>query len=190
MLQPLFEVNGLRVAVFDQDRALQGIPGPVADTGEQLGEGWVEVLHGINFSVREGEVLALIGESASGKSLALMGGFSLLASGARVIGGSVSYKGHEYRPGGLVDTPDSERSRKERKQARKAGTVVANYEDDVFAGLVGTEVGFMFQNPVGSWTPDHVIGAQAGEALDFHSDLSQEEIEQRVFDALGEVKLP
>ncbi|MGI9666082.1 MAG: oligopeptide/dipeptide ABC transporter ATP-binding protein, partial [Acidimicrobiia bacterium] len=42
----------------------------------------------------------------------------------------------------------------------------------------------------GSWTPDHVIGAQAGEALDFHSDLSQEEIEQRVFDALGEVKLP
>lgn len=190
MLQPLFEVRGLRVAVFDQDRAVQGLPGPVADSGEQLGQGWIEVLHGISFGVREGEVLALIGESASGKSLALMGGFSLLSSGARVIGGSVSYKGYDYRPGGQIDKPDSDRSRKERKQSRQAGTVVANYEDDTFAALIGTEVGFMFQNPVGSWTPDHVIGSQAGEALDFHSDLTQEEIEQRVFDALGEVKLP
>ena len=48
----------------------------------------------------------------------------------------------------------------------------------------------MFQNPVGSWTPVYQIGVQAGEALDFHADLTQEEIEERVFDALGEVKLP
>ena len=186
----LFEVRDLRVAVFDADRAAHGDPGPVSDAGEELADGWVEVLCSVSFAVAEGEVLALIGESASGKSLALMGGFGLLAPGARVIGGSAILGGHEHKPGGSTDKPASKRSRKERKQARQSGTVGADYLDSDWAELVGTEVGFMFQNPIGAWTPDHVIGEQAGEALDYHTDLSVDEIEERVFDALGEVKLP
>ena len=190
MHPPLFEVRDLRVAVFDADRAVQGEPGPVSDAGERLGDGWVEVLCSVSFSVDKGRVLALIGESASGKSLALMGGFGLLAHGARVIGGSAIYAGHEYKPGGTTDKPASKRSRKERKQARQSGTVASDYFDQDWSLLIGTEVGFMFQNPIGSWTPDHAIGDQAGEALDYHTDLSVDDIEERVFDALGEVKLP
>lgn len=190
MPRPLFEVQGLRIAVLDQDRAIRGIPGPVSELGEQLDDGWVEVLSGISFAVREGEVLALIGESASGKSLALMGGFGLLAPGARVIGGTVRYGDHTYHPGGTLKDPARKPKRKERKKLKSMGTVIGDFDDDVWAELVGTDVGFMFQNPVGSWTPVHQIGPQAGEALDFHSDLTNEEIEERVFDALGEVKLP
>ena len=190
MLQPLFEVDNIRVAVFDQDSAVRAVPGPVAETGEQLGAGWIEVLTGVSFSVHEGEVLALIGESASGKSLALMAGFGLLAPGARVLGGTVRYRGHEYRPGGSPPEEGKKRSRKERKKLRTMGTVVGDYDDEEWAELVGTDIGFMFQNPIGSWTPVYQIGEQAGEALDFHSELSQDEIEERVFDALGEVRLP
>lgn len=186
----LFEVNDLRVAVFDADRAVRDVPGPVTDAGEQLSPGWVEVLPGVSFAVGEGEVLALIGESASGKSLALMGGFGLLAPGARVIGGEVRYAGHAFRPGGALPNAERKRSRKERKMARVSGTVIADYGDDEFARLVGTEVGFVFQNPIGSWTPTLVIGEQSGEALAYHSQLTSEEIEERVFDALGEVRLP
>jgi oligopeptide/dipeptide ABC transporter ATP-binding protein len=190
MPRQLFEVRDLRVAVYDSERAIHGEPGPTSETGEELGDGWVEVLPGVTYGVDEGEVLAMIGESASGKSLALMGAFGLLAPGARVIGGSVRYRDHIFKPGGSPGDPSKERSRKERKQARLAGTVVADYTDAEWARVVGTEVGFMFQNPVGSWTPDHVIGAQAGEALAAHSDLTPEEIEARVYDALGEVRLP
>lgn len=190
MPQPLFEVRDLRIAVFDADRALGGDPGPVSDAAEQLADGWVEVLCSVSFSVDEGEVLAMIGESASGKSLALMGGFGLLAPGARVIGGTSIYDGHEYEPGGESGEPASKRSRKERKQARQSGTVIADYLDPEWSRLMGTEVGFIFQNPIASWTPDHVIGEQAGEALDYHTDLSVDEIETRVYDALGEVELP
>ena len=186
----LFEVNDLRVAVFDADRAVRDVPGPVTEGGEQLAAGWVEVIPGVSFSVGEGEVLALIGESASGKSLALMGGFGLLAPGARVIGGEVRYAGHAFRPGGVLPDPERKRSRKERKMAGLSGTVVAEYGDDEFARLIGTEVGFVFQNPIGSWTPTLVIGEQSGEALAYHSQLTSEEIEERVFDALGEVRLP
>lgn len=55
---------------------------------------------------------------------------------------------------------------------------------------MGTEIGFLFQDPIASWTPVYVIGDQAGEALEAHTDLTHEEITERVFDALGEVQLP
>ena len=190
MPRPLFEVIDLRIAVFDADRAVEGIGGPTTDAGEELSPGWVEVVPRLSFSVESGEVLALVGESASGKSLALMGGFSLLSPGARVIGGETRYKDVIFRPGGSVDVSNSRRSRKRRRESRVAGTVIADYDDDAWARTVGTEIGFIFQNPIGSWTPDHVIGAQAGEALSVHSDLTDAEVEARVLDALGEVNLP
>jgi oligopeptide/dipeptide ABC transporter ATP-binding protein len=188
--KPLFEVKGLRVAVADDRHSIQTDMGPVTADGEQLSSGWVELLSGVSFAVNEGEVLALVGESASGKSLMLMGAFGLLSSGARVIGGTSTYRGHEYQPFHPWFGEDDKRSRKEQKQRRIAGTAVAGYNDDEWARLIGTEVGFMFQNPVGAWTPDLVIGDQSGEALGEHTDLSDEEITVRVYDALGEVNLP
>ncbi len=190
MSRPLFEVTDLRVAVFDSDRAVRDAPGPITDAGESLAPGWVEVLPGVSYSVQPGEVLALVGESASGKSLALMGGFSLLLPGSRVIGGETRYKDVTFRPGGSLGVSKAKRSRKQRKESAMAGTVVADYHDDAWAYAVGTDIGFIFQDPIGSWTPDHIIGDQAGEALATHSDLTDEEIEERVLDALGEVNLP
>jgi oligopeptide/dipeptide ABC transporter ATP-binding protein len=188
--KPLFEVEGLRIAVAHDRRRLKGDDGPVTEDGEQLGSGWVEVLPGASYGVHAGEVLGLVGESASGKSLMVMGAFGLLSSGARVIGGTTRYKGREYRPFHPWRGDDDEPSRKERMQRRIAGTAVARYTDDAWVRLIGTDVGFLFQNPVGAWTPDLVIGQQSGEALEEHTDLSVQEIEQRVLDALGEVNLP
>lgn len=190
MDHPIFQVSDLRIAVFDQEISMTGVPGPYTESGDQLGHGWVEVIPKVSFEVMEGESLALVGESASGKSLTLMGPFGLLSPGARVIGGETRYRDLTYRPGGAVFDPDTKRSRSERKRAGVAGTVVDNLSDDAWAKAIGTEVGFLFQNPIGSWTPVEVIGTQSGEALEYHSDLTPDEINDRVFDALGEVKLP
>lgn len=200
MSLPLFEVSHLRVAAFDADLAVGSafvagaetgdLPVPVTDAGESLSQGWVEVLPDMSFSVESGEVLALVGESGSGKSLALMGAFSLLAQGTRVLGGQTRFEDTTFLPGGEVAVSDEKRSRRQRKESRVSGTVVADYSDDNWARTVGTRIGFMFQNPVGSWTPDLVIGEQAGESIAAHSDLTTKEIESRVFDALGEVELP
>lgn len=189
MPRPLFEVTDLRVAVQDKDRAVRGVPGPYTESFEQLPDGWVEVIPGASFSVDEGEVLAIIGESASGKSLLLMGAFGLLAPGSRVIGGDVRYRDASYKPGGIVKDPQK-RTRRERREASRAGTVTAEFDQPEWPKIIGSEVGFIFQNPIGALAPQHVVGAQTGEALEVHSDLTHEEIEARVYDALGEVKLP
>jgi oligopeptide/dipeptide ABC transporter ATP-binding protein len=187
---PIFEVKNLRVAVFDAERAVHNVDGPVTDNGDMLSPGWVEVLPGMSLSVNEGESLALVGESASGKSLALMGGFGLLASGAVAVGGETRFRDVTYRPAGDPPPPDEIRTRKDKSRARVAGSVLENHHDEDWAHAIGTDVGFLFQNPIGSWTPVKVIGEQSGEAIGYHENLTQEEIDQRVFDALGEVKLP
>lgn len=148
----------------------------------------------MSYSVRRGESLAMVGESASGKSLSLMGPFGLLSPGAKVIGGVTRFGDVQIHPGGEFKDPRERQSRKDRrkrkKQVRVAGTVMDDVGDEQWAEVMGTEIGFLFQNPIGAWMPVEVIGTQSGEALDHHSDLTPEEIEERVYDALGEVELP
>jgi peptide/nickel transport system ATP-binding protein len=190
VLQRLFEVDGLRIAVNDQDAAVRGDREPPTNThGERLPFGWVEAIPGASYGVDAAETLAIIGESSSGKSLMLLGAFGLLPGGTRVLGGSVIYRGTSFEPAGHRDDPAKPISRKEKKRFKRAGTVM-DESDPEWARLIGTEVGFLFQNPISSWTPILEIGPQAGEVLDEHTGLSEVEIEERVMDALGEVHLP
>jgi len=59
VLRPLFEVQGLRIAVADDRTWLKGDDGPVTEDGEQLGSGWVEIVPGASYRVNAGEVLGL-----------------------------------------------------------------------------------------------------------------------------------
>lgn len=116
MSLPLFEVSNLRVAIFDPDRANAGLPGPMLETGEQLAPGWIEVIPPMSYSVSPGESLAMVGESASGKSLSLMGPFGLLSPGAKVTGGTTRFGDVTIHPGGELKDPLGALSRKERRQ--------------------------------------------------------------------------
>ena len=186
----LFEVEGLRIAVNDQGAAVRGDREPPTDVhGERLPFGWVEAIPEATYGVDASETLAIIGESSSGKSLMLLGAFGLLPGGTRVLGGTVTYRGTSFEPAGYRHDPTQPIGRKERKRLKRAGTVM-DESDPEWARLVATEVGFLFQNPLSSWTPIIEIGPQAGEVLDEHTDLSAGEIKERVMDALGEVHLP
>lgn len=190
MSQRLFEVEGLRIAINDQSAAVRkDREPPTTIHGEVLPFGWIEAIPAASFGVNASETLAIIGESSSGKSLMLLGAFGLLPSGTRVLGGTVTYRGTTFEPAGHRDEPTQPIRRKESKRLRRAGTVMDDVDPE-WAHLIATEVGFLFQNPISSWTPIIEIGPQAGEVLDVHTDLSDEEIEERVMDALGEVRLP
>jgi oligopeptide/dipeptide ABC transporter ATP-binding protein len=190
---PLFEVHDLRIAVLDEgaavrkeDHGLLRRPG-----GRPLGPGWVEAVPGTSFTLERGEVLALVGESGSGKTLTVMGALGLLGAGARVIDGKVAYDGHRLD---LTASPE-ERGRKDtrrerRRRRRREKAFMGESLDPEWRRIIGTEIGVLFQNPVASWDPAEMIGSQAGEVLAEHTDLGEEEIAERVLDALGEVRLP
>jgi oligopeptide/dipeptide ABC transporter ATP-binding protein len=119
------------------------------------------VVEGASMVVGVGEAVALVGESGSGKSLLAMGAVDLLTPGARVKSGRTVFEGH----------------------------VLQDLDDPDWRLLVGMGIGVLLQDAIGSWDPLDFMGYQSGEGLMEHTELSHEEVQQRVLDALGEVGL-
>lgn len=190
MSRPLFEVRNLSVAVLDADAAAARVNHGFTDamTGKPLGAGWVAGIDDVSFSVERGEVLALVGESGMGKTLAVMAALGLLNPTARMTGGQVLYDGERFDPARLVGAEEPKKRwwRRRNDERRWLGESL----DPVYVRIMGNNIGIIFQDPVGSWDPLPFIGEQAGEVLQEHSDMTISEIEHRVFDLLGEVRLP
>lgn len=57
-----------------------------------------QVVDGVSFGVREGEILGLVGESGSGKSQTAFAIMGVLPAGGSVIGGSLTWRGDALTP--------------------------------------------------------------------------------------------
>ncbi|WP_433660910.1 ABC transporter ATP-binding protein [Nocardia sp. CA-128927] len=139
---PLLEVTDLRVSFPSE-------------------EGRIEAVRGVNYTVSDGEVLAIVGESGSGKSVSSLAVIGLLPEQAR-IGGSIRLRGRE-----LLGLGDRELSR-----------------------LRGSSISMVFQDPLSALTPVYRVGEQIAEALLAHGKLSRSEATARAIELLGLVGIP
>ncbi len=117
----------------------------------------VTVVSDVNFEIRQGEVLGLVGESGCGKSVTAMSLISLLPS------------------------PPSKRKKGEiLLDGRDLATL--SYSD--LLKVRGGEVGFIFQEPMSSLNPVLTIGFQLVEALRIHRKVSKAEATQQAISML------
>jgi oligopeptide/dipeptide ABC transporter ATP-binding protein len=145
----LLSVRGLRIALHNQD----GDAMPV---------------DGVDFDVRPGGCLALVGESGCGKSLTAQSLLRLTQAPLRLAGGSMVWRGGESP----VDLAALEADGPAMRRIR------------------GKDIAMVFQEPMQSLSPVHTIGAQIGEALRIHCGLRGTARDARAMETLDQVGIP
>ena len=125
-------------------------------------DGVVRAVDGVSFSVKRGEVLAIVGESGCGKSVTSLSIMRLIASPpGRYVRGRVLFEGRD-----LLQLPEPE--------MRK---------------IRGDAISMIFQEPMTSLNPVLTIGRQIAEALVVHRGSSREQAAQRTVDLLRLVRI-
>lgn len=124
-------------------------------------EGRVDAVRGVNYTVGDGEVLAIVGESGSGKSVSSLAVMGLLPDQARVRG-SIRLRGKELLGMG----------------------------DKHLSALRGSRVSMVFQDPLSALTPVYRIGDQIAEALLAHGKWSKAQAVAKAVELLDLVGIP
>jgi peptide/nickel transport system ATP-binding protein len=131
-------------------------------TGLTVSVGDVPIVSDISFAAQRGEVLALIGESGSGKSttaLALMG---WCRHGGRIAGG-------EIRVGGMV---------------------IEGKSEEELSAIRGRHIAYIAQSAAAAFNPSRRIMAQVIEPALIHRIMTREEAEAKAVDLFRALALP
>ena len=124
-------------------------------------DGPVHAVDRLSFTLEEGEVLGVVGESGCGKSVSFMSLLRLLPETAAVTG-TARFGGVD-----LLSVPVSQLRR-----------------------IRGREIAFVFQEPMTSLNPAFKVGNQIGEVLRRHLGLSRAAARTRTIELLDLVRIP
>ena len=120
-------------------------------------EGVVKAVDGVSYDIREGETVALVGESGCGKSVSALSIMRLVPyPPGRIVGGEIWFNGNDLL------TVNNE----EMRQVR------------------GKEIAMIFQEPMTSLNPALTIGRQLTETLEAHLDMSTSDALHRAAELL------
>ena len=119
------------------------------------------VLDKISLRVEPGEILALTGESGSGKSMTALAVMQLLPQGATASG-----------------------------QIMLDGAGLTEMSEPDLCALRGRDIGMVFQEPMTALNPVQTIGAQVAESIRLHDGTGTADAMRRAADLLERVGLP
>ncbi len=120
-------------------------------------DGLVQAVTDLSYDVRRGEVLGIMGESGSGKTVSALALLGLL-DGARVTG-----------------------------SARLDGEELVGASERTLRRVRGHRVAMVFQDPASALHPHHPVGRQVAEAYRAHHDVSGRAARTRAVDLLDRV---
>ena len=135
-----------------------------------LEQGLLRAVDGVNFTLKRGETLGIVGESGCGKSVTARSILRLLPYPiGRIVDGAITYHtdGDQW-----VDI-----------------TALDPHGDEI-RHIRGNEISMIFQEPMTSLNPVYTIGAQIIEAVVLHQQVSKQEARNRAIEMLRLVGIP
>ena len=118
--------------------------------------GPVRAVDGVSFDLHAGETLGIVGESGSGKSVCAKSIMRLLDEPARIVGGSIEFRGRD----------------------------LAALDDAAIRAVRGREIAMVFQDPMTSLNPVLRIAKQLVEAMTAHGRFTPAAARARAIDLL------
>jgi len=120
--------------------------------------GTVKAVDGITYDVREGETVAVVGESGCGKSVSALSIMRLVAEPAgRIVDGSIKFLGKD----------------------------LLKLSDEEMRNVRGKDIAMVFQEPMTSLNPVLSIGLQLTETVQQHLGVDNEAARARAVELLG-----
>lgn len=141
--ETLLDVQGLKTYFYTED-------------------GVVKAVDGVDFSVKAGEVLGLVGESGCGKSVTSLSILRLVGTPGKVAGGRIVFDGKS-----LLELPEDE-----------------------MVKIRGDRISMIFQQPQSSLNPVFRVGDQVAEVLQIHKGLNHKEAWAKAVELLALVGIP
>ena len=128
--------------------------------GLRVAFGGQEVVHGIDFSIRAGEKLALVGESGSGKTVSALSLLRLVHNAE--VSGSALLQGRD----------------------------LLRMSEHQLRGVRGDEVAIIFQEPMTALNPLYTVGDQIGEVLQLKKGLTPRQALAATVELLASTGIP
>ena len=125
-------------------------------------KGPLPVIDKVNLSIKEGEIVGVVGESGCGKSMLASAIMNLLNSPAQIAAGTIFYEGQDM-------------------------TTLSAKE---FQKIRGNEISMIFQEPMTSLNPLMKVGKQIEEAIKAHEKVLNTELKERAIAAIRDVGIP
>lgn len=143
LTEKILEVKGLKTYFFTE-------------------EGVVKAVDGVDFYVRQGEVLGLVGESGCGKSVTSLSILRLIASPGKIMAGEIIFDGKD-----LLKLPEAE-----------------------MVHMRGNRISMIFQQPQTSLNPVFTVADQVAEVFKIHENLDKKNAWGQAVDLLRLVGIP
>ncbi|MCD6284973.1 MAG: ABC transporter ATP-binding protein, partial [Anaerolineae bacterium] len=125
-------------------------------------DGVVKAVDGVDFDVKRGEIVAIVGESGCGKSVTSFSIMQLVGIPGKIVDGEVTFNGRS-----LLGLPESE-----------------------MRMLRGDQLSMIFQQPTSCLNPVFRVGDQISEVLEIHRGTDKKQGRKQAVELLRTVGIP